>query len=176
MNPQKPIFYSNKYERKKVVEFSMKMPAKHHSPPSKKLLQGQSSAHTSKRKPIPQPRKLEESTNISGEQHRLQHLRREQNVLSEDQIRNSLIYKMLQEEIGELLKAQEEQLGKMKEVRMWIHRQVREQKRKEVDVLDSETHGVKLQIWELRNEALELKESIEEEKNETEKLMEELGN
>ena len=42
--------------------------------------------------------------------------------------------------------------------------------------MDSETHGVKLQIWELRNEVLELKESIEEEKNETEKLMEELGN
>ena len=59
---------------------------------------------------------------------------------------------------------------------MWIHRQVRAEKRKEVETVDSETHGVKLQIWELRNEVLELKESIEEEKNETEKLMEELGN
>ena len=53
---------------------------------------------------------------------------------------------------------------------------MRAEKRKEVETVDSETHGVKLQIWELRNEVLELKESIEEEKNETEKLMEELGN
>ena len=114
MNQQKPIFYSNKYERKKVVEFSMKMPAKHHSPPSKKLLQGQSSAHTAKRKPMPQPRKLEESANVSGEQHRLQHLHHEQHVLNEDQIRNSAIYRLLQEEIGQLARRQGEQLAKMK--------------------------------------------------------------
>ncbi len=53
MNRQKPVFYSNKYERKNVVEFSIKMPVKRHEPLSKKLLQGQSSAHTSKRKQIP---------------------------------------------------------------------------------------------------------------------------
>ena len=31
--------------------------------------------------------------------------------------------------------------------------------------MGKESHGIKLQIWELRNEVLELKESIEEEKN-----------
>lgn len=33
-----------------------------------------------------------------------------------------------------------------------------------------------MQIWELRNEIVDLKDSIEEEKNQTERLMEELGN
>ena len=94
----------------------MKMPAKKHSPTSKKLLQGQSSAHTSKRKPLPQPRKLDESTNVSGEHHRLQHLNHEQHVLNEDQIRNSAIYKLLQDEINQLVKRQGEQLSKLKKV------------------------------------------------------------
>ena len=122
MSQQKPIFYSNKYERKNVVEFSMKIPAKKHSPNSKKLLQGQSSAHTSKRKPVPQPRKLDESINVSGEHHRLQQLHHEQHILNEDQIRNSAIYKLLQEEIGQLVRRQGEQLDKLKQVPICVHR------------------------------------------------------
>ena len=41
--------------------------------------------------------------------------------------------------------------------------------------MNKEQHQTKLQIWELKNEVLDLKESIKEEKEETSRLMNELG-
>ena len=38
--------------------------------------------------------------------------------------------------------------------------QIKADKRSELESIEKESHGIKLQIWELRNEALELKESI----------------
>jgi hypothetical protein len=38
-----------------------------------------------------------------------------------------------------------------------------------------EQYNTKMQIWELKNEAMELKESIHEEKEETSRLTSELG-
>ena len=59
MNREKPVFYSNKHERKNVIEFSPKIPVKRPDPLSKKMFHGQSSAHTNKRKPVVEPRRLD---------------------------------------------------------------------------------------------------------------------
>lgn len=41
--------------------------------------------------------------------------------------------------------------------------------------IHKEQHQTKLQIWELKNEVLDLKESIKEEKEEASRLINELG-
>ena len=52
---------------------------------------------------------------------------------------------------------------------------MKERKKGELETLNKEQYSVKLQIWELRNEISDIKDSIEEEKRETERLNEELG-
>ena len=48
------------------------------------------------------------------------------------------------------------------------------ERQKQLDLVQREQYNTKLQIWELKNEVLELKESIREEKEEGERLAAEL--
>lgn len=93
---RKPVFYSNKHERKNVIKLSPKMPAKRPEAVSRQPLKGQASAHMQRRKVDGRPLRLEsplysrEKVHFSG-MHEMRH------ILSEEQIKNSALYKMLEE-------------------------------------------------------------------------------
>lgn len=55
---RKPVFYSNKHERKNVIKLSPKMPAKRPEPIIRPQLKGQASAHMNRRKPDGKPMRL----------------------------------------------------------------------------------------------------------------------
>ena len=95
---RKPVFYSNKHERKNVIKISPKIPAKKPEPLPSQMLKGQASAHMNRRKVNLNSRRLE-SPLYSREKVHFNEMNEGRQILSEDQIRNSAVYKMLEEEI-----------------------------------------------------------------------------
>ena len=95
---RKPVFYSNKHERKHVIKFCPKIPAKRPGPLLHPHLQGQASAHMNRRQVEGRPVRME-SPLYSREKARFSGMNEGRHVLSEDQIRNSTLYKLLEDEI-----------------------------------------------------------------------------
>lgn len=61
----------------------------------------------------------------------------------------------------------ETELAKLKEVK--------QEKERQLSGMKGQQYNTKMQIWELKNEAMELKESIKEEREEHSRLTAELG-
>ena len=61
----------------------------------------------------------------------------------------------------------ESELAKLKEVK--------QEKERHLSGMKGQQYNTKMQIWELKNEAMELKESIKEEREENSRLTAELG-
>lgn len=87
--------------------------------------------------------------------------------LTEEVVRNSAIYRMLEEEMRVMVTRHETELAKLKEVK--------QEKERQLSGMKGQQYNTKMQIWELKNEAMELKESIKEEREENSRLTAELG-
>lgn len=103
---RKPVFYSNKHERKNVVDLSPRLPAKKAEPIKQVGMAGQASAHMKRRKPDAKIVRLQSPT-YSRPKAEIKKINEQKQILSEQQIRSSAIYKLLQQQIKELARRQE---------------------------------------------------------------------
>ena len=92
---RKPGFYSNKHERKNVIKLSPKIPAKRPEHIECQKIKGQASAHMNRRKPNGHPLRLD-SPLFSREKPHLCDLGESKQVLTEEQIKSSALYKILE--------------------------------------------------------------------------------
>ena len=95
---RKNVFYNHKLENKHAIKLSPKIPAKKPDFTPTQHLKGQSSSHMNRRKVDARPHRLESPLYCREKPH-ISDMNEGRHILSEEQIRKSAMYKMLEEEI-----------------------------------------------------------------------------